>query len=90
MEVLLSVIQKGSTRCATKSVKIMIEDLQERRSYKNVKIVDKTPAGWDTVQAYLSDDLASHSEDDKTLKAAEARALRKQKQKKIKKKQSKK
>ena len=41
--------------------------------------MDKSPAGCNTVQEYLYDDLASDSEDDKKLNAAEARALRKQK-----------
>ena len=40
---------------------------------------DKSPAGWNTVQEYLSDYLASDSKDDKNLKPAEALALRKQK-----------
>ena len=42
-----------------------------------MKIADKSLTGWNIVQEYLSDDLASDSEDDKKLKAAEARVLRK-------------
>ena len=42
-------------------------------------MVDKSPAGWNTVQECFSDDLASDSQDDKMSKAAETCALRKQK-----------
>ena len=67
MEVLIPLIQKSSISRATNAVKNMI------------KIAEKSLTGWNTVPEYLSDDLTSDSEDDKTLKAAEARALRKQK-----------
>ena len=67
MEVLIPLIQKSSISRATNTVKNMI------------KIAEKSLTGWNTVPEYLSDDLTSDSEDDKTLKAAEARALRKQK-----------
>ena len=77
MEVLIPLIQKGSISRATKAVTNMIEDPQKRN--KLIKIADKSPAGWNTIQEYLSDDLASDSEDNKKLKATEARALRKQK-----------
>ena len=60
----------------------MIEDLQKRN--KLIKIADKSPAGQNTVQECLSDDLASDSEVDKKLKAAKACALRTQKLKIIK------
>ena len=77
MEVLIHLIQKGSISRTTKAVKNIIEDLQKRNKF--IKIADKSPAAWCTVQEYLSDDLASDSEDNKKLKAAEVRALRKQK-----------
>ena len=77
MEVLIPLIQKGSISRATKAVTNMIEDPQKRN--KLIKIADKSPAGWNTIQEYLSDDLASDSEDNKKLKATEGRALRKQK-----------
>ena len=77
MEVLIRLIQECSISRASKVVKNMIEDLQKRN--KLPKIADKSPAEWNTVQEYLLDDLASASEDDKKLKAAEARALGKQK-----------
>ncbi|CAC5393421.1 unnamed protein product [Mytilus coruscus] len=43
---------------------------------KCIKIADKSPAGWDTVEEYLSDELATDSEDEKKIRYAENRALR--------------
>ena len=77
MEVLIPLIRKGPISRTTKAVKNMIDDLEKRN--KLMKISGKSPPGWNTVREYLSDDLARDSEDDKKLKAAEARALRKQK-----------
>ena len=56
MQALISPIRKGSISRATKDVKNMIEDLQKRS--KLMKIADKSPGSWNTVQEYLSDDLA--------------------------------
>ena len=77
MEVLIRLIQECSISRATKVVKNMIEDLQKRN--KLPKIAYKSLAEWNTVQEHLLDDLANCSEDDKKLKAAEARALGKRK-----------
>ena len=55
MEVLIPLIQKDSKSRATKAVKNMIEDLQKRN--KLMKIADKSPAGWNTAQEYISDDF---------------------------------
>ena len=66
LEVLIPLIQKGSISRATKAVKKKIVDLQKRN--KLIKIVGKSLAGWNTVQEYLSDDLASDIEDDKSQK----------------------
>ena len=77
MEVLIPLIQKGSISGATKAIKNTIADLQKK--IKLIKIVGKSPAGWNAVQEYLSDDLVSDSEDNKKSKTAETRAFRKQK-----------
>ena len=48
---------------------------------KLIKIADKSPAGCDTVKEYLSDELASDSEDEKKIRSSKNRALREKKQK---------
>ena len=41
-------------------------------------LADRSPAGWDTVSEYLTDEWASDSDDDKKMRLAEGRALSKQ------------
>ena len=47
---------------------------------KVVKLADKSEFGWETVNEYLADDLASDDEDAKRIKKAERSAARKVKQ----------
>ena len=42
-----------------------------------IKLVDKSEFGWATVNEYLSDELASDSDDEKRIYRAERRAGRK-------------
>ena len=42
-----------------------------------IKIADKSPGGGKTVEEYLSDSIASDSDDERKLRAAESRTLRK-------------
>ena len=49
----------------TKYCRYNLEQFQKRK--KCIKIADKSPAGWDTVKKYLSDELSSDSEDEKKI-----------------------
>ena len=53
----------------------MIAGLETRN--KMIKVADKSSGGWQTVEKYLSDSIASDSDDKRKLRAAESTALRK-------------
>ena len=74
---LKDLIKRGSVRRSKNLVNDLIDDVEKR--IKHIRIADKSPAGWATVQEYLTDDVASDSEDDRKLRKAEKRALDKSK-----------
>ena len=51
------------------------------KRHKLIKLADSSEAGWDAVQEYESQDIASDDEDDKKIRYARAAANRKRKQK---------
>jgi hypothetical protein len=44
-----------------------------------IRIADKSEGGWRTVDEYLSDNVATDSEDEKRIRAADSRAVKKMK-----------
>ena len=84
-------IEHIARRKSAKATKVLEEalDLLRKRN-KLIRIADKSEGGWSTVKEYLSDDVASDSEDEKRIRAAESRAVRKIKASKMEKKQSRK
>ena len=72
-------------------VKTQLEGLDSdiKKRNKLIRLADKSAAGWDLVNEYLSDELASGSEDEKRIRRAEERALRKRNQRQQKAKPSK-
>ena len=82
-EVLLAVrtaienIESNDTESALVQLKTACKSVEKR--VKLIRLADKSEHGWNTVYEYLSDDLASDSDDQKRIKRAENEAGKKRK-----------
>ena len=68
-------IKSGSKKRSSKKMDTILEDIKERN--KLIRMADKSPGDWKTVKEYESDSLASDSDDERKIRAAERRALSK-------------
>ncbi|XP_072166153.1 uncharacterized protein [Diadema setosum] len=73
----VALLEEGKHVAALSKLKEGIADIRKRK--KLFRLADKSDAGWSAVDEYLSDDLASDSEDEKRIRQAQARAARKRK-----------
>ena len=72
-----SLLEIGSVRRLTKKIDEVISDIQ--KCNKLIRLADRSAGGWMTVQEYMSDELASDSDDSRKMRQAENRATKKRK-----------
>jgi hypothetical protein len=71
----LSELGRNNVRKTVKLLEDSLAVLKKRN--KLIQIADKSEGGWKTVDEYLSDEVASDSEDEKRIRAADNRAVKK-------------
>ena len=82
---LAEMVSSASTALRKRKLEVVKSFLEEidsdiKKHNKLIRLADKFAAGWELVNEYLSDKLASGSEDEKHIRRAEQRALRKRKE----------
>jgi len=81
-ETALSLHEARSTNRLISKLQDILDAIKKRR--KIFIIADKLLGGWETVNEYLTDDVASDSDDDKRIRQAESQALAKKKARQVK------
>ena len=69
INVVLSQLDRNNVRKAVKLLQDSLAVIKKRS--KLIRIADKAEGGWKTVDEYLSHEVASDSEDEKRIRAAE-------------------
>ena len=73
----IAAVKESRQEAAIKSIETAVVDITKRN--KLVRLADKSEDGWKVIDEYLSEELASNSEDEKRIRSAQARAASKRK-----------